>query len=267
MKKITVPYITALKHKQKIVMLTAYSARMAELMDNYVDIILVGDSLGMTLHGMDNTLGVTMDMMICAGQSVNRGRKNALLVVDMPFSTYESCPHKAYDNAAYIMQKTGCEAIKIEGGMNMSDTISFLTQRNIPVMGHVGLLPQSVHHYGGYGVRGRDDAAKEILLKDIKSVADAGAFSIVIEGTDADLSAEMTESVTVPTIGIGASQSCDGQVLVSDDMLGITHRTAKFVKHYDDLQNNIKNAFALYADDVRNGRFPDENYIYRQSTK
>ncbi|MEM6603801.1 MAG: 3-methyl-2-oxobutanoate hydroxymethyltransferase, partial [Pseudomonadota bacterium] len=219
MSKITIPKIIALKQEQKkLVMLTAYSARIAELADPYIDIILVGDSLGMTLHGLQSTVHVTRQMMIMAGQAVARGRTNALMVIDLPFSTYESSPERAYRTAAEIMQKTGCECVKLEGGVEIAKTIEFLTCRNIPVMGHVGLLPQSVHHYGGYAARGKDNQDKEKLLNDIKAVAASGAFATVIEGVDYNLANEMTNSVSIPTLGIGASDACDGQVLVSDDM-------------------------------------------------
>ena len=261
-KKVTVPVLQKLKETQKITMMTAYSARMAELMDPYVDIILVGDSLGMTLHGLDSTLQVTTDMMVLAGQAVNRGRTNAMMVVDLPFSTYEKSPEQAYETASHIMQQTACEAIKLEGGEAMAGTISFLTKRNIPVMAHVGLLPQSFNHYGGYGARGKQQAEQEQLVRDIKAVEKAGAFSVVIEGTDYDTSNHMIEAVSIPTIGIGASEACDGQVLVSDDLLGITQRTAKFVKKYGNLSDNISDHFAAFAKDVQDGTFPSEDYFY-----
>lgn len=258
----TVPALQKLKETQKIVMVTAYSARIAELVDPHADIILVGDSLGMTLHGLQSTLQVTTDMMVLAGQAVNRGRQNAMMVVDLPFSTYEKTPEQAYETASHIMQQTCCEAVKLEGGEAMADTISFLTQRNIPVMAHVGLLPQSFNHYGGYGARGKQDAEQEQLLRDIKAVEAAGAFSVVIEGTDYETSNRMAQSVSIPTIGIGASEACDGQVLVSDDLLGITERTAKFVKKYGNLSTNISDHFAAFAKDVQEGAFPSKGYFY-----
>lgn len=262
MKKVTIPQIISRKGQDKIVVVTAYSARMAELIDPHVDIILVGDSLGMTLHGLPSTLMVTLEMMILAGQAVNRGRKKSLLVVDMPFSTYESSKEKAYENAAKLLSQTGCEAVKLEGGEVMEETITYLTARNIPVMAHVGLQPQKVHHYGGYGARGRTDDERATLLKDILATQRAGAFSVVIEGTDTSLAKEMTEAVKIPTIGIGASPICDGQVLVSDDLLGLTEKCAKFVKKYDNLSEHITKAIEAFADEVKKGIFPAENHLY-----
>ena len=261
-KKVTVPALQKLKGTQKIVMVTAYSASIAALMDPHVDIILVGDSLGMTLHGLDSTLQVTTNMMVLAGQAVNRGRKNAMMVVDLPFSTYEKSPEQAYETASFIMQQTGCEAVKLEGGEAMAETIEFLTQRNIPVMAHVGLLPQSFNHYGGYGARGKQKSEQKQLVKDIKAVEKAGAFSVVIEGTDYDTSNRMHDAVSIPTIGIGATEACDGQVLVSDDLIGLTERTAKFVKKYGKTADNLSNAFKTFAKEVREGTFPTADYIY-----
>ena len=263
-KKVTVPVIQQLKAKEKIVMVTAYSARIAELVDPYVDIILVGDSLGMTLHGLDSTLQVTTEMMVLSGQAVNRGRHNAMMVVDLPFSTYEKSPEQAYDTAAHIMQQTGCEAIKLEGGEVMQETIAFLTRRNIPVMAHVGLLPQSFNHYGGYSARGKQETEQGQLIKDIKATEQAGAFSVVIEGTNYETATAMTQAVNIPTIGIGASEACDGQVLVSDDLLGITEKTAKFVKKYALLADNMHSAFAQFSSEVKDGTFPSDDYIYNK---
>ena len=258
----TVPAIMARKNGEKIVAITAYSARIAELIDPIADIILVGDSLGMTLHGLNSTLEVTTDMMVMAGKAVCRTAKKALVVIDLPFSTYEADKIKAYETASHILSQTGCQAVKLEGGAVMAETIAFLTERHIPVMGHVGLLPQSVHYYGGYGARGKTSQEQQILLDDIKAVADAGAFSIVIEAVDETLATQMTQSVSIPTIGIGASVMCDGQVLVSDDILGLTQKTAKFVKKYADFTTDAKKAFADFAHEVRTKQFPTPYHIY-----
>lgn len=262
MTSITVPSIMARKNGEKIVVITAYSARMSQLIDPIADIILVGDSLGMTLHGLSSTLEVTSQMMVMAGKAVCSASKKALVVVDLPFSTYEADKIKAYETASHILAQTGCHAVKLEGGTVMAETIAFLTARHIPVMGHVGLLPQSVHYYGGYGARGKTPQEKQILLDDIKTVAEAGAFSIVIEAVDEEIAIEMTESVSVPTIGIGASLHCDGQVLVSDDLLGLTEKTAKFVKKYADFTMQAEKAFADFAHEVRTKQFPTSSHIY-----
>lgn len=265
MKKMTLPLLQKKKEDQeKIVMITAYSASIAHIIDPITDIILVGDSLGMTLHGLPSTVQVTEQMMILAAQSVNRSRKNAFMVVDLPFSSYESSPEKAYETAAYMMQETGCEAIKLEGGSVMAPTIEFLSRRNIPVMGHVGLLPQSVNFYGGYGARGKEEYEQKKLLQDIKDVDNAGAFSIVIEGVTHHLAQKMVESVSCLTFGIGACSQCDGQVLVSDDILGITPKTARFVKRYGEIGEDMTNIFSDFAHEVRSGIFPSEQYFYAQ---
>jgi len=262
MKKLSVPNIKNYLFEQKLVCITAYSARIAELIDDYTDLILVGDSLGMTLHGLDSTVGVTIDMMVSAGKAVKRGSKNSIIIVDMPYGTYESDPVTAYKNASYILQETGAHAVKLEGGAVMAPTIEFLTQRNIPVMGHVGLLPQSVMAQGGYGARGKTDAQKESLMKDIEAISNSGCFSLVLEGVIENIAAEMVKKSSVPVIGIGASLECDGQVLVSDDLLGITEKTAKFVRHYFDGKVHIKTAVEQFALDVRAKKFPSNAEIY-----
>lgn len=262
MKKLTIPNIKNRNFAAKLVCVTAYSARIAQLIDDYVDIILVGDSLGMTLHGLDNTVGVTIDMMISAGKAVTKGRKNALIVVDMPYGTYEASPITAYNNAIRILQETGADAVKLEGGEVIAPIIEFLTARNISVMGHVGLLPQSVIAQGGYSPRGKDKDEADKLINDIKVISQAGCFSVVLEGVVSSVAHEMVKLSSVPVIGIGACTSCDGQVLVSDDLLGITEKTAKFVRPYLDGKNLIKQAIKQFSDDVKNQNFPNNYELY-----
>lgn len=262
MKKLTIPKIKNFDFEHKLVCITAYSARMAELMDSVTDIILVGDSLGMTLHGLDSTVGVTMNMMIDAGRAVARGAKDSIIVVDMPYGTYEADPIMAYKNASRLLQKTGAHAVKLEGGALMAPTIEFLTQRNIPVMAHIGLIPQSVHHLGGYQPRGQNEAEIQQLIQDMQAVTQTGCFSIVLEGVKNKVADDLLKHATVPVIGIGASQNCHGQILVSDDLLGITQRTPKFVRHYMDGKSLIAKAFQDYAKDIQEGNFPSKDEVY-----
>ncbi len=262
MKKLTIPQIKNRLFTEKIVCITAYSARMAALMDTIADIILVGDSLGMTLHGLDNTVGVTLDMMIAAGKAVVRGAGNTLVVVDMPYGTYESDPISAYKNATKILQETGADAVKLEGGIVIAPVIEFLTERNIPVMGHVGLMPQSVMMQGGYRPRGKTDLEAEQLINDMKTISHSGCFAVVLEGVIETVATKMVSVSSVPVIGIGASRACDGQVLVSDDLLGITEKTAKFVRHYLDGKTLIHTAFQEFSNDVKNGTFPNNAELY-----
>lgn len=254
--------IRARKGGTPIVCLTAYTTPMAEIMDGSVDVVLVGDSVGMVLHGLPSTLGVTMDMMVLHGQAVARGLKSALLVVDMPFGSYEASPQIAYENAARIMRETGAAAVKLEGGVAMADTIRFLTERSIPVMAHVGLTPQAINTLGGYKVQGRgDDRAR--VMEDAKAVTEAGAFSVVLEKVPAVLADEITQAIDIPTIGIGASAGCDGQILVVDDMLGLfTAFKPKFAKRYATLGEEARAAVADYAEDVRARRFPAAEHIF-----
>jgi len=225
--------------------------------------LLVGDSLGQVIYGLPSTIPVTMDMMCAHGAAVVRGSWHALVAVDMPFGSYEGSPEQAFDSAAYIMKETGCAAVKLEGGEAMAATIRFLVERGIPVIGHVGLTPQAVNVLGGYGARGKSaDEAKKIAA-DARAVAEAGAFCIVVEGVMEDIATKLTRAVAPPIIGIGASAECDGQVLVTDDMLGMFERTPRFVKRYSDLAAEIGAAAAAYAAEVRDRRFPTADQTYR----
>ncbi|CAK0780037.1 3-methyl-2-oxobutanoate hydroxymethyltransferase [Azospirillaceae bacterium] len=257
MKRITVPQIRARKGGVPIVCLTAYSASSARFLDPHVDLLLVGDSLGMVVYGMDSTLAVTLEMMIAHGAAVTRGSASACVVVDMPFGSYQESPETAFRACARIMAETGCSAVKLEGGSEMAQTISFLTTRGIPVMGHVGLMPQSVNALGGFRAQGREEATARRILADAEAVSEAGAFAVVVEGTVEPLAREITSRITIPTIGIGAAPACDGQILVSEDMLGLfSDFTPKFVKKYADLGAQVGEAAANYAADVRARRFP-----------
>ena len=254
--------IRAMKGGTPIVSLTAYTTPMAQIMDAHCDFVLVGDSVGMVLHGMQNTLGVTMDMMIMHGQAVARGLKTAMLVVDMPFGSYEESPAQAFRNAARIMAETGCAAVKLEGGVHMQETIAFLVARGVPVMAHIGLTPQSINTLGGYKVQGRDEGAEQVL-RDARAVAEAGAFSVVLEKLPANLSDQITADIPIPTIGIGASAGCDGQILVHYDMLGLfTAFKPKFVKRYAHLGEDAEKAVAAYAEEVRARAFPGEEHMF-----
>ena len=254
--------IKARKGGVPIVSLTAYTTPMAQMMDGLCDFALVGDSVGMVLHGLPSTLGVTMDMMILHGQAVARGLKETMLVIDMPFGSYEESPQQAFRNAARIMAETGAAAVKLEGGQHMAETIAFLVARGVPVMAHIGLTPQSINTLGGYKVQGRGDAGDH-LKADAQAVADAGAFAVVLEKVPAKLADEITEQVAIPTIGIGASAGCDGQILVVDDMLGLfTAFKPKFVKRYASLGDDGRAAIAAYADDVRARSFPAPEHLF-----
>jgi 3-methyl-2-oxobutanoate hydroxymethyltransferase len=262
-KAITVPEIAARKGAEPIVCLTAYTAPIARHLDPHVDVLLVGDSVGMVLYGLPNTLGVTLDMMINHGAAVVRGRSQALVAVDLPFGTYQSSPRDAYKAATRVLTETGCEAVKLEGGVEMADTVAFLASRGIPVLGHVGLMPQSVKSAGGYHVRGRRAGDAERVVKDARAIAAAGAFAVVVEGVIEPLARQITAEVAIPTIGIGASAACDGQVLVTDDMLGLySEFTPRFVKRYAELGATVQAAAAAYASDVRARRFPATEHLY-----
>ena len=253
------------KGQTPIVSLTAYTTPMARIMDPHCDFVLVGDSLGMVVHGLPSTLGVTLEMMILHGQAVARGLERAMMVVDMPFGTYEESPEQAFRNARRIMAETGCAAVKLEGGVHMADTIRFLVERGIPVMAHIGLTPQSINTLGGYKVQGRGEAAKKILA-DAHAVSNAGAFSVVLEKIPAALSDEITAEIPIPTIGIGASAGCDGQVLVVDDMVGLfTAFKPKFVKRYAELAEQADAAVAQYADEVRSRAFPAPEHVFHDA--
>jgi 3-methyl-2-oxobutanoate hydroxymethyltransferase len=262
-KKVTVPEIRGRKGGEPIVCLTAYTSLTAVLLDEHVDLMLVGDSLGMVLYGMDSTLGVTLDMMIAHGQAVMRGARKACVIVDLPFGTYQESPEAAFRSAARVMKEVGCAGVKLEGGVEMAETIRFLVQRGIPVFGHIGLLPQSVNTAGGFRSLGREDKEAVEIVEDAKAVAEAGAFAVVIEGTVEPLAREITETIPIPTIGIGASPACDGQILVTEDILGLSgERVPKFVKRYADLKTGLDGAVAAFAEDVRARRFPGPEHCF-----
>ena len=266
-KRMTAPAIRARKcdgaTEQPIVMLTAYTMRMAQLLDPYCDMLLVGDSVGQVIYGLPSTIPVTMEMMCAHGAAVVRGSWHALVAVDMPFGAYESSAEQAFQSASRLMKETGCAAVKLEGGEAMAPTIEFLTHRGIPVIGHVGLTPQAVNVLGGYGARGREELEAAKIIADARAVDEAGAFCIVVEGVLEGIADTITSSVASPVIGIGASASCDGQVLVIDDMLGMFERTPRFVKRYDDLAARISGAARTYAEEVRGRKFPTGEQTYR----
>ena len=262
MKRLTVPRIRQRKGGEPIVMLTAYTVRMAQLLDPHCDMLLVGDSLAQVIYGLPHTVGVTMDMMALHGAAVVRGSYHAAVIVDMPFGSYEGSPEQAFDNAARLLKETGAAAVKVEGGKVLAPTIEFLTQRGIPVMGHGGLTPQAVNILGGYGVRGKSEEEARSIVEDAVAVAQAGAFSIVIEGVLESIAIEITNKVDCPTIGIGASAQCDGQVLVTDDMLGMFERVPKFVKRFGNMAGVVEGAVKDYADEVRSRSFPTEDQTY-----
>jgi 3-methyl-2-oxobutanoate hydroxymethyltransferase len=261
-KRLSAPDIRARKSGAPIVSLTSYHAHTAALLDKHCDLILVGDSLGMVMHGLETTIPVTLDMMILQGRAVMRGSSRALVVVDMPFGSYEASREQAFTSAARVMKETGCGAIKLEGGRRMAETIAFLVERGIPVMGHVGLTPQSINALGGFRTQGRDPSDWGPIESDARAVADAGAFSVVLEAIAEPLAAKITREVAIPTIGIGASAACDGQILVLEDMLGLSPRVPKFVKRYSDLGPAIDRAVAAYAADVRARSFPAADNVY-----
>ena len=266
-KRMTAPSIRARKAngtiEQPIVMLTAYTMRMAQLLDPHCDMLLVGDSLGQVIYGLPSTIPVSMEMMCAHGAAVVRGSWHALVAVDMPFGSYEGSPSQAFASASRIMKETGCAAVKLEGGEAMAPTIDFLTHRGIPVVGHVGLTPQAVNVLGGYGARGREADEAQKILADAKAIAEAGAFCIVVEGVMEQIATDVARSGAPPIIGIGASAECDGQVLVTEDMLGMFERTPRFVKRYADLAKEIGAAAATYAEEVRARSFPTADQTYR----
>jgi len=261
--RISVPELKARKGGEPIVCLTAYTTPMARRLDPHVDLLLVGDSLGMVLYGFDSTLPVTLEMMVAHGAAVRRGSERACLVVDLPFGSYQESPAVAYRAAARLMAETGCSAVKLEGGREMADTVAFLVERGIPVMGHVGLTPQSVNALGGFRARGRDPEQREAIMADADAIAGAGAFSMVVEGVVEPLARAITERVAVPTIGIGGSPACDGQVLVIDDLIGMFDSfTPKFVKRYAEVGEQVAAAAVAYAADVRARRFPGKEHLF-----
>jgi 3-methyl-2-oxobutanoate hydroxymethyltransferase len=263
MKRLTVPAIQARKGGEPIVMLTAYTARMAQLLDAHCDMLLVGDSLGQVIYGLPSTLAVTLDMMCAHGAAVVRGSYHSVVIIDMPFGTYEASPEQAFASAARIMAETGAAGVKLEGGTAMAPTVAFLSQRGIPVVGHIGLTPQAVNALGGYGARGRSTAEHAKILEDARAIAEAGAFALVAEGVVEPLAREIVAAVGCPVIGIGASADCDGQVLVTEDMLGLFERTPRFVKTYGDMASRISAAVSTYAEEVRARSFPGPEQVYR----
>jgi 3-methyl-2-oxobutanoate hydroxymethyltransferase len=262
LKRVTAPEITARKGKEPIVCLTAYTAPMAEILDEHCDLLLIGDSVGMVLHGLPNTVGVTLEMMILHGQAVMRGSRRAMVVVDMPFGSYEAGPQQAFMNATRLLKETGCHAVKVESGPTVAETVAFLVERGIPVMGHVGLRPQAVNVDGAFRAKGKTDIERTRVLAEAEATADAGAFAVVVEGVAESLAREITETIAPPTIGIGASPHCDGQILVTDDMLGLFDWTPRFVRRYANLRQEISRAAGAYAADVRARQFPGEAEVY-----
>jgi 3-methyl-2-oxobutanoate hydroxymethyltransferase len=261
-RRLAAPDIRNRKGGEPIVCLTAYDAPTAALLDDHCDLLLVGDSVGMVVHGMPNTVGVTLEMMILHGQAVMRGSKKAMVVIDMPFGSYEGGKELAYENCARVMKETGAQGVKLESGPTVAETIAYLVQRGIPVMGHVGLRPQAVLTDGAFKAKGRTDEERLRVMSEAEATADAGAFSIVIEGVAEGLARDITAAVDKPTIGIGASSACDGQILVTPDMLGLFDWTPKFVRRYADMRGEIGKAVAAYAADVKARRFPAEVETY-----
>ena len=266
-RRVTIPAIRQRKlggvTEQPLVMLTAYTARQAQLLDEHCDLILCGDSLGQVIYGLPSSLQVTLDMMIAHGAAVVRGSYHAAVVIDLPFGSYEASPQQAFENAARVLAETGASAVKLEGGAAMAETVAFLTQRGVPVMGHVGLTPQAVNVLGGYNARGRSTAEADKIVSDAHALDAAGAFAIVIEGVVEPIAIAATRAVACPTIGIGASAQCDGQVLVTEDMMGMFERVPRFVKRYGAIAELISAAAGQYAQDVRSRRFPGTEQTYQ----
>ncbi len=261
-KRITAPEIAARKGGEPIVSLTAYHAHTAAIADKYVDFLLVGDSLGMVMHGFESTLPVPLDLMIMHGRAVMRGAKRALVVVDMPFGSYEESPAQAFHNAAKVIKETQCGAIKLEGGQRMAETIHFLSQRGIPVMAHIGLTPQSINILGGFKTQGRTRDQWAAIEEDARLISEAGAFAVVLEALAEPLAAKITRAIPIPTIGIGASASCDGQILVMEDMLGLSPKVPKFVREFGEVGKAIEKAIGSYAEEVRSRKFPAAENTY-----
>ena len=268
-RRVTAPDITARKGGEPVVCLTAYDAPTAALLDPHCDLLLVGDSLGMVVHGLPSTVGVTLDMMILHGRAVMRGSSRALVVVDLPFGAYEDSPETAFRSASRVMMETGCQAVKIESGSYAAETVRYLVERGIPVMSHVGLRPQSQHVMGGFRARGRSKSVADEIVANARAAAKAGSFAIVVEGVAEDLAQQVTEAVDIPTIGIGAGAGCDGQILVTPDMLGLFDRVPKFVKKYADLRGVVEESVAAYAGEVRSRAFPsrDQTYTFKSGSK
>lgn len=256
------PDITALKGERPVVALTAYHAHTAAIADKHCDFLLVGDSLGMVMHGYETTVPVPLDLMIMHGKAVVRGARRALVVVDMPFGTYEESPSVAFRNAARVMKETDCGAIKLEGGRRMGETIRYLVERGVPVMAHIGLTPQSINVIGGWKTQGRTRDQWAAIEEDARIVAEAGAFAVVLEALAEPLAQRITSTLPIPTIGIGASAACDGQILVMEDMLGLSPRVPKFVKEFGRIGTAIESAIRTYAEEVRARRFPEPAHTY-----
>ncbi|AXS40717.1 3-methyl-2-oxobutanoate hydroxymethyltransferase [Breoghania sp. L-A4] len=266
-RRLTAVDIKSRKGGMPIVSLTAYHAHTARLVDKHADFMLVGDSLGMVMHGMETTVPVTVDMMIMHGRAVVRGSERALVVVDLPFGSYEADPKEAFSTASRVMKETGCGAIKLEGGKHIAPTVRYLVDRGIPVLAHIGLTPQSVNTMGGFRVQGKDENQWAALEEDAQAISDAGAFAVVLEGIVEPLAARISAAIAIPTIGIGASNACDGQILVLEDMLGLSPKVPKFVKTYANLGDMIDSAVAEYATEVRTRAFPAEDHVYAANKK
>ena len=265
--RMTAPAITVRKGKEPVVCLTAYDAPTAAILDEYCDLILVGDSVGMVVHGLTTTVGVTLDMMILHGKAVMRGSQKALVVVDLPFGSYEDSPITAFKNASRVMMETGCQAVKIESGSYAAETISYLVERGIPVMSHVGLRPQSMNVLGGFRARGRDKKIADEIIENAIAADEAGSFAVVVEGVSVEIAEKVTKAVSIPTIGIGASAGCDGQILVTPDMLGLFDRVPKFVKKYGNLKDFVEKAVSNYANEVKERSFPGDANTYKFTNK
>ena len=267
LRRLTVPTLRARKQngvtQEPLVMLTAYTARQAQLLDAHCDILLVGDSLGQVIYGLPSSVPVTLDMMAAHGAAVVRGSYHAVVLVDMPSGSYEQSPQQAFENATYLLKASGAAGVKLEGGAAMAETVAFLIQRGIPVMGHVGLTPQAVNVLGGYMARGRSDAEAQKIVDDARALDEAGAFAVVVEGVVEPIAIAATEAVSCLTIGIGGSARCDGQVLVTEDMLGMFERVPRFVKRYENIAEVIEAAVGRYADEVRNRTFPGPEQTYQ----
>jgi len=261
-RRLTAPDIRARKGGEPLICLTSYHAHTARILDGYCDVILVGDSLGMVMHGLESTVPVTLDMMILQGNAVMRGSRRALVVIDLPFGSYEASKEQAFTSAARVLKETGCGAVKLEGGQRMAETIAFLVERGVPVMGHVGLTPQAINALGSFRAQGRDLDDWGPIEADARAVAEAGAFSVVLEAMAEPLARRISAEVAIPTIGIGASIACDGQILVLEDMLGLSPRVPKFVKRFGDLGPSIERAVKSYAEDVRSRHFPGPDHVY-----
>lgn len=260
--RITPAEILQKKNREKIVCLTAYSFPIAKILDDFCDVILVGDSVGMTIYGMKDTVDVSLDMMINHGKAVCRAARKALIVVDLPYGTYENSPQQALESAKKVIEQTGCDAVKIEVSSDLVATVKFLVDAGVNVMGHVGLLPQHTRKIGGYRYQGRDENSAKEILETAKKISEAGAFSLVIEAVPAKLADEISAAIKIPTIGIGASANCDGQVLVIDDLLGLNQEfKPRFVKNYTNLTAEIKTAVQAFSEDVKNKKFPNQTNI------